>query len=156
MKKSIIISLLVIFVPITVFAAYNERILSNAKAKIAEPIFIVESIDQKEEDFFYTDSVKEYNFKVKNTLNQRASEIAFNYKIKINSSNSNFPVSYQLFNSQNEELLNGGSSTNEIIVSKNEAHEEQYKLLVTWKDMDGNLSEKTDINIEIIALQVRE
>jgi hypothetical protein len=155
MKRSLIVSIVIILLPITAFAMYKDSCIVNAKAKIAEPIFLVESINEKEDSYFYDNSIKEYCFKVKNNVNQRNSEVDFSYKILVEYSNSNFPVKCQLFNSKNEEILKGNNSTEYILVEKNKSYDEEYRLVVSWKDGE-NLSEKTDINIEVVALQMKE
>lgn len=155
MRRSLIVSLIIILVPITVFAMYKDTSTVSVSAKIAEPIFIVESMNEKEECYFYDDSIKEFCFNIKNNVNQRNSEVDFSYKILIEFSNSNFPIKCQLFNSKNEELLNGNNSTDYILVEKDKPYNEEYRLVVSWKDGE-NLSEKTDINIEVVASQMKE
>ena len=99
-----------------IFARYYE-ILENisAKATIAEPIIIVEGLqDMIKTEVTKENVIEEYNFVVKNYIQtenaKRISEVDFLYDIEIKNSDENFPVRYELYDIETgEELLNGNN-----------------------------------------------
>lgn len=158
MKKSLIISILIIIIPISVFARYKEEI---AKVKtngiIAEPIVRIEELSEHQVSKMNKNSVKEYKFKVcnyydyKETL--RISEVNFKYNIEVISTNANFPVKYELYDSDNTELLTGKNITSDFIIHRNGVYEKEYKLIVYWEDKEEPAND-TDIKIRINAFQI--
>ena len=158
MKKIIPISILMFFIPISVFAIYNKAIDAEGKGTIAEPIVILEKMEEPKVLQFDKNTIQEIRFKVKNNYNcdstLRINEVNMQYDILLQESNENFPIKYELYNSKNEELLKGNKRVNNISINKNSEYEEEYKLVIKWKSVEIP-SNDLNVGIKINAYQIR-
>ena len=143
------------------YARYTELINSGSYyATIAEPYFVVIPIQETYVFEANKQNInKEYFFIVKNydDNNKKASEVDLEFDIEISLSNTNFPVSYKLFDcTTNEELLlDNSNKTQKIFIGKNILFERQYKLVTSWCDKQ-NMSENVEIYIIINSSQRNE
>ena len=160
MKKSLIISILIIIIPITAWARYqSETSTVKTNGIIAEPIVRIEEIDQHQIYEMNKQSVEEYRFKVCNYNKigdiARISEINFKYNIEIVNTNSNFPIRFELYNSNNNEILNGKNITSDFLIQRNNIYEKEYRLIIYWEDKT-ELANTTDVNIKVNAFQIKD
>lgn len=157
MKKILLASIIIAIIPISVFAMYHKEITASGKGKIAEPIVILEKLEESKTIQFDKNTVQEISFKVKNYYVgsiKRINETDFKYDIIIQESNENFPIKYELYNSKNEELLNGNKRVNSISINKNSEDEETYRLVIKWKSIENPL-QNLNVGIKINAYQIR-
>ena len=159
LNKLLLLILLLISVHIICYARYYENIgLISGKAIIAEPVFKVEKVDTvKSLNVDRNTNNEEYSFIVKNyytqNTNTRITETDLIFNIEIINLYDNFPVEYKLYDcSTGEELLQGESKTNDITINKGVKFENQYKLVICWKEKD-NMSDIDNIDIVINASQ---
>lgn len=160
-KKQIVILsfIIIIFLQMPCFARYYEILgKMNGKARIAEPIVKVESLqDTMNLEMNRNIEEKEYHFIIKNyevssTNNKKISEVDFSYNIEIKCSNNNFPVKYELIDCSTGEIVLNNSS---FEMKKNIEYEKEYKLVVKWSDVEGeiNLNNNIDINIKVLQMK---
>ena len=154
MKKSIIISLIFILIPITVFARYYEKTEKIiGKGTIAEPIIIVENISNTKKVEVNKNTKEEYIFKVKNYYidkneNKKISEVGFYYTINVINKDSNFPIAYKLLDEENKEI-----DLSKLVIKKDELYEKTFKLVIYWEDKE-KASEQDEIEVEVKASQM--
>ncbi len=146
-------------IQIPCFARYYESLGKiHGKAVIAEPIVKIESLqdtinlemnkDIGEKEYYFV--IKNYELDVFN--NKRVSEVDFTYNIEIKSTNSNFPVKYYLMDCLTGEIV---SNKNVFEIKKNIEYERKYKLVISWNDIEGEISLNNNIEINIRVLQVK-
>lgn len=144
--------IILIIVQTNSMARYYEILnMFSGKAIIAEPIIIVEKIQEPINiEVTKNMDIQEYYFKIRNykldeKSNKKITEVNFAVFIEIKNSNLEFPIKYELYDCENgEELLKGNNITDKIIVNRNKEFEKIYKLVVSWNDKEtisGNLDE---------------
>jgi hypothetical protein len=140
------------------FSKYHKAIYGAGGANIAKPVINIEKDEVKEFEMYKGGKEIEYDFSVSNFKNNILSEVDFEYIISIEETAENFPVQYSLLNDKNEEIKLDNNKTEKILLSKENETVHSYKLIAKWQDLEGELSEKDNvrINVEIIQLKNRE
>ena len=164
MKRKIIIFILILIItiPLIANARYFEKIENIVgKAKIAEPIFKVENLQDAIIQTVNKESViKEYVFKIKNFelenngSSKRISQVDMLYNIEIDKRAANFPIQYELYEiNSTENLLQDNKKTQDFKISKDLEYEKTYKLIANWQDREGILDADDIVEIKINATQ---
>lgn len=166
LKKLQIVKILLSFV-IIIFCSQNSSMAKYyemlnkvfVRTAIAEPIVVVEKMqDTVVSEMNKKSQNKEYYFKIKNykieNSQKRITEIDFDCYIEVKNSNIYFPIKYELYDCQSEEMiLESQTMSKKIHIDKITEFEKDYKLVVSWDNKEiiqGNLD---DIEIEIHIVQ---
>ena len=125
------------------FAKYTENVVINSKTQIAEPIFEIENgpaIDITE-----TQTIGEYNFKIKNfNSSDKLNQVDLNYCINILSKTDN-SIEMKLYENDNEISLNDNKSEY-IKLSKDKKEERNYIIKIAYdKNSEVNAEDISDI-----------
>lgn len=157
-KKSdlviIIVSLIVIGINNISFSKYDNYIKCDYHSQIAKAIIDIEKDKKTEENIEESKLPMEYNFSINNYKDDCINEIEFDYSIEIIASNDKFPISYKLYDvDSNSEisLINGKSET--LRLAKKVKISRKFKLILEWKEIDGELSDEIKINLKVNAVQ---
>lgn len=162
MKLKILLSFVVVVfcVQNTSMARYYEMLNKVfVRTTIAEPIIEVQNLqDTVVSEMNKKSENKEYYFKVKNykfeDTQKQITEVDFDFYIEIINSNNNFPIKYELYDCENNEMiLETQNLSKKIHINKNIEFERNYKLVVSWSNKEliqGNLD---DIELAIYVAQ---
>ena len=129
-----------IIVTILTLAKYKSTIATEESSiKVAFPAIDLLSDEILDVDINPTTEDKEFIFAVTNTEEEKRTEVAMNYTVKIESL-SNLPLEFELYTYDNntkgtENLLQGnGNITDDINFNFNEDKTDTYMLIIKWKD----------------------
>lgn len=129
-----------IIVTILTLAKYKSTIATEESSiKVAFPAIDLLSDEILDVDINPTTEDKELIFAVTNTEEEKRTEVAMNYTVKIESL-SNLPLEFELYTYDNntkgtENLLQGnGNITDDINFNFNEDKTDTYMLIIKWKD----------------------
>lgn len=157
--KIMIIGLIVIFIisfSTISFSRFVEVIYGKASVNLKRPIFLIENLNTVQAQISsINNNYYETNFNVLNYISENdiqvASEIDFEYTIKIIPNTFDFPVKYKLINlNTNQEVeLNSELETSPINLGTELANH-NYKLIVQW-DLD-NTNQNFEENLEVRVL----
>ncbi len=164
-RKSII--LIVLLSLFTVFLIYNftfskfaSEISGKGNAEIATPIIDLVG-SNKIVGIDYDDTAKEieYNFSVNNfdsigNINQ----VKLEYIIQIKNDNLDFPIEYQLYDSDNKKIILNNNTTNLIFLDKDIKTSHKYKLIIRYANKGNGINiinKLNNLDITISAEQVR-
>ena len=99
----------------------------------------------------------EYNFCINNYDANSTNEVEFDYFIEIESSDENFPISYVLFDCDNNKELQLCNGKSEILRLKaNKKQSRKFKLILEWQEKTEELAEKLQLNLKVTAVQSKE
>jgi hypothetical protein len=138
------------------FSKYSQVIDGAGGASIAKPIIHIEKEDVKEMEIYKGCKQIEYNFSVSNFEGNDLTDVDFEYIISIEESNNNFPVQYSLLNDNNEEIKLENNKSEKILLTKEKETVHSYKLIAKWQDLQGELSAKDSIKINIEMNQFKK
>lgn len=129
-----------IIVTILTLAKYKSTIATEESSiKVAFPAIDLLSDEILDVDINPTTEDKELIFAVTNTEEEKRTEVAMNYTVKIESL-SNLPLEFELYTYDNntkgtENLLQGnGNITDDINFNFNEDKTDTYMLIIKWKE----------------------
>lgn len=127
------------------------------KSEIAVPVIEIIKDDPIKSEVYQNSFPIEYNFCINNYDENSVNEVDFDYVIEIENSAENFPVSYELFDCDNNtevRLVDGKSEA--LRLERNEKQSRKFKLILQWKEQDVDLADKLQLNLKITAVQSRE
>lgn len=128
-----------IMVTILTLSKYKTTTAKESSAKVAFPAIDLLSDEILDVDINPTTEDKELIFAVTNTEEEKRTEVAMNYTVKIESL-SNLPLEFELYTYDNntkgtENLLQGnGNITDDINFNFNEDKTDTYMLIIKWKE----------------------
>ena len=158
MKKNrstlIMFCVIVIFINHVTLSRADSKQSIKLYGKIGKPIVNLETDDKLEckvnEDKFPI----EYNFSINNYENDEINQIDFYYTIEVVSSVDNFPIQYRLYDSDiNKELKMIKGKSEELKIKKNEKEKRNFKLVLNWNELEGDLADEVKINLKINVVQ---
>ena len=140
----IILSLFTIFLIYNfTFSKYATDISGKSSSQIANPVIeLVGSNKIVGKDYDDTARQIEYNFSVNNfDSKENINQVNLKYIIKITNDNLDFPISYKLYSSDNEEIsLNGSNTTDFIMLDKDVKETHNYKLIIKYADKGNGIN----------------
>ncbi len=163
MKKSkrdlrmIIVSILIIGINTVSLSKYDYVANGNAQAQIAKAIFIVEKDEIIKKQIDQNSFPLEYNFTINNYEGDKINEVNLEYNIEIETNEPNFPVSYVLFDCDNNtqiQLTEG--KTQKMHLQKFEKQSRKFKLYLQWRELDVALAPDIEIKLKMNAIQSKE
>lgn len=163
MKKSkkdfviIIISIVVLFINNVAISKYDYSAAGKAQVGIAKAIIRLEKDEIIQKQIDQNSFPIEYNFTIHNFDKDKINEIDLSYVIQIDVSTEDFPVSYFLFDCENNtemQLVEG--KTNPINLKKLEQQSRHFKLYLQWREIDQPLAENIEIKLKLNAIQNKE
>ena len=156
LKKILIISIFLISIEINCFARYYENL---EKIQTKAPIIRIDKLeDTINLELNKKTEPKEYFFIIKNyeideLNNKRISEVDFNYNIEIINSDNKFPVKYELYDCTTGEKV---ETKNQYNIEKKKEYEKKYKLVVSWNNLQSEMSNTSDIDIVVNVSQTNK
>ncbi len=152
----ILVSLIVISMNNISLSKYQQNASCNVNSQIAKSVFIVEKDEKINEIINQTSFPIEYNFSIYNYNENQVNEVEFEYVIEIQCSTDYFPVSYVLFDCDNNtqiELIEG--KTKPMKLAKLIKKSRKFKLYLQWREIDADLTEEVQFNLKVSALQTK-
>ena len=143
-----------------IISFFREDGIANwgqANLQVAKPIINVVTDKMLQEQIKEDSFPMEYCFEIHNYDGDEVNQADFEYRIYLEDSVSNFPVKYCLIEIQNNQevpLENGYSTT--LILPKNEKVNRKFKIVLNWKELDGQLAEEMKIRLKILAIQGKD
>lgn len=153
----IIITILIIGMNNVSLSKYDYRANGSAQVEIAKAILVLEKDETIKKQIDQNSFPLEYDFTLNNYKEDKINEVDLEYNIEIEASEANFPVSYILFDCDNNtpiQLTEGKSET--MYLQKFEKQSRKFKLYLQWKELDADLEEEIEINLKINAIQSKE
>lgn len=153
----IVISMIVIGINTISLSKYDYVANGNAQTEIAKAILVLEKDEITTQQIDENSFPLEYNFVIHNYEGEKINEVDFEYSIEIDASTDDFPISYFLFDCDNNteiELLEG--KTNPISLKKSEKESRKFKLYMQWRELDGDLAENIELRLKINGIQSKE
>lgn len=132
-KRNITLIILILMVVLLFFSGYSigkglSKTDINAKAKIAEPILVVENDSPVK--ITTTNNKGLYNFKIKNyNENGKITDISLNYTIEILSDIEG--IEYKLYKNE-QEIAIENQKTQEFTLKNKDVQEDLYRLEITY------------------------
>ena len=156
----IILSLFTIFLIYNfTFAKFTSDISGKSSSQIANPVIeLIGSNKIVGKDYDDTARQIEYNFSVNNfDSKENINQVNLKYIIKITNDNLDFPISYKLYNSDNEEIsLNGSNTTDFIMLNKDVKETHKYKLIINYADKGNGINIINKLNNLDITLSAQQ
>ena len=141
-------------------ARYYKNIKYSYSTNIAYPIVRVENVTSMVENLDYSKNCQEleYIFDVKNYYieneNTIVSEVDFDYEVELVESNVHFPISYELYEDNNEECVEiQNNKTNKYHISKDNQYIKRFRLVAKWNDSKELSGAEDNIDIKINVIQ---
>lgn len=150
----IVISLVIICINNVALSKYDYVANRTVQSEIAKAVFVLEKDEILEKQIDQSSFPIEYNFTINNFEDDKINEIDFEYIIEVDVSTDNFPVSYFLFDCDNNteiQLIDG--KTNPISLQKFEKESRKFKLYLQWRELDSDLAGSLGIKLKINAVQ---
>lgn len=158
-KEIVMIFLIIISIGIkNISVSKNDyESISIYNTQIAKAIIDVEREDTIEQKITRENFPMEYYFFINNFIDDKINEIDFDYIIEIELSSQDFPVEYDLIDCESNlpiELENGKSKI--LKLDKFKKKSRKFKVRLSWKELDRELSDNLDIKLKIHAVQSKE
>lgn len=153
----ILISLLVICV--NTISLSTQKTNSNLKlhSQIAKPIIELEKDEMIKRQIEENEFPIEYRFCIHNFRENEINEVAFDYRIEIESSVENFPICYTLVDCEkNEEILLIDGKSDWMQIKKSEKESRKFKVILNWQELNSDLAEELQIKLKISLQQSKE
>ena len=153
----VIITILVIGINNMSLSKYDYIANGNAQVEIAKAIVVLEKDETIQKQIDQNSFPLEYNFVLNNYKEDKVNEVDLEYNIEIEAVEENFPVSYILFDCDNNtqiQLTEG--KTEKMHLQKFQKQSRKFKLYLQWKELDVELGEEIEINLKINAIQSKE
>ena len=150
------ICLLVIGINQVTLSQSNEPQM-KIHSKILEPIVVLEKEETIQTQMDENSFPMEYHFSICNYREEEINEVEFEYTIEIKNSAENFPVSCQLWDCDKDSeipLLNGKSE--KLTIKKSVKEIRNFKLLLEWRELSGDMAEHLQIRLKINVIQSEE
>lgn len=161
-KKNIILIILSLFTVCLIynftFAKFTTNVETKANSQIATPI--IELVGNKKvigKDYDDTSNQIEYNFTVNNFDGKgNINQVNLNYILKIKNDNSDFPISYTLYDDNNKEVFLKNNETNLIALDKDIKITHHYKLIIRYADKGNGINIINKLNNLDITLSANQ
>ena len=161
-KRNIILIILSLFTVFLIynftFAKFHSNISGSANAQIATPIIeLVGSNKIVGIDYDDTANQIEYNFAVNNFDNlENVNQVDLNYILQIKNDNSDFPISYKLYDVNNNEIILENNTTESIRLGKDIKTTHHYKLIIRYADKGNGINIINKLNNLDITLSANQ
>ena len=153
----IVISIIVIGINTISLSKYDYVANGNAQTEIAKAILVLEKDEMVTQQIDENSFPLEYNFVIHNYEGEKINEVDFEYNIEIEALADNFPVSYMLFDCDNNtEIKLTEGKTENMSLQKFEEQTRKFKLYMQWRELDGELAEDIEIKLKINGIQSKE
>lgn len=153
-RKLIVLSLIVICMNTISLSKHKENVNFQMNTKITKPIVVLEKDEMIKSEIRENLFPIEYNFSINNYKEDEINEVDFDYRIEIEDSADNFPISYTLFDCNNEEeieVIDGKSRPMKIKKSVKESR--KFKLFINWRELDVDLADELQIKLKVKVQQ---
>lgn len=153
----VFIALIVIGINTISFSKYDYIAEANVTTEIAKVVLILEKDNEIKQQIDKNSFPIEYNFVIHNYKGELVNEVNFNYQIEVQPSSRDFPVSYVLYDCDNNCEIKLSEGKSEVMkLAKNNKETRKFKVCLQWRDV-GNLSEEeVKINLKVKGVQIKE
>lgn len=150
----ILISCIIIFCNTISISKYNRDNEYVANTKIAKAILKVENDEKIDMKISKNNLPKEYFFSICNYENESINEIDFEYEIILENSSNKFPISYKIFDCDNNiELKLNNGKTERVKIGKNRKEKRNFKIVFEWRELIINLEEEFELKMKVNGYQ---
>ncbi len=156
-KAGILIILMAICVNSISLSKYNTNMEYQASTKIARAIVELEKDEKMEMEITERTLPLEYHFCINNYNETGINEVAFDYVIEIENSVDNFPVSYTLWDCDNQKEIKLKNGKSEVLrIKHSEKESRKFKLCLQWKELNEDLADNLQIKLKIDVVQSKK